>query len=106
VYEYLGYSLIQQTIRIHLDAQCEHLASLEREAGHLGGLFEYMNNTGQMRARLLSAQLRLAMEETLFNCFGPQYTVDAKHLLSLHWLRSDTVQKNLQRVYGVQLTGS
>jgi hypothetical protein len=105
VYEYLAYSIIQQTIRIHLEGQCRLLSDLlEDEARERGGMFEFMDNRNLMRARLLSAQLGPAMEEKLFNCFGPEYTEDAKRLLSLNWLRSQTVQDNLHRVYGVRVS--
>jgi hypothetical protein len=107
VYEYLAYSIIQQTIRIHLDIQCGLLSEkLEREADKRGGLFEYMPDRELMRARLLSAQLGSRMEETLFNCFGPDYTVNARRLLTLDWLREGQVQKNLERVYDVKLSAS
>ena len=107
VYEYLAYSIIQQTIRIHLEVQCRLLSDLlEDEARERGGMFEFMDDRDLMRARLLSAQLGPAMEEKLFNCFGPEYAADAKRLLSLDWLRSPTVQSNLQRVYGVRVSGS
>ena len=106
VYEYLAYSVVQQTIRIHLDTQCRLLSELlEREVNERGGLFEFMTRRDLMRARLLSAQLGPDMEEKLFNCFGPEYAVDAKRLLSLDWLRSDSVRKNLQRAYSVDLSG-
>jgi hypothetical protein len=107
VYEYLAYSIIQQTIRIHLETQCRLLSQrLEREATMRAGIFEFVPNRAMMPPRLLSAQLSSPMEETLFNCFGAQYTVDAKRLLSLDWLRSEPVPNNLRRVYGVRLSGS
>ena len=96
IYDYLAYSIVIQSILIHLDSQCadfreQHSAT----AITRGDIFEFQPGPRLMQASVLSAHLSRPMEELLFNCFGPAYAADAGRLLSLEWLHDERVQRNL-----------
>lgn len=103
-YEYLAYSLVVQSLLIHLDAFCGALPERpSQETGLLhGDLFEYLPRREAMKAAILVAHLSREGEDQLFNCFGPEYTRAASELLSLEWLRSPRVRANLKEVYKVE----
>ena len=39
------------------------------------------------------------------NCFGAQYLATTSSFLTLDWLHSETVQKKLERSFGVSIDG-
>jgi hypothetical protein len=56
-----------------------------------------------MKPAILAAHLSPAQEQTLLNCFGAEYMKTTSSLLTLEWLRSDTVKKNLEKSFQVSL---
>ncbi len=56
-----------------------------------------------MKPTILAAHLSPLQEETLMNCFGAEYMRTTSSLLTLEWMRSDTVRKNLERSFKVSL---
>jgi hypothetical protein len=108
MYEYLMYSVIVQSIVIHLNAQCSGLPerSFVESRESYGGLFEFEPRRYAMKPAILVAHLTPAQEQLLLNCFGPEYLKTTSALLSLDWMRSEAVKRNLQRNFGVNLDSS
>jgi hypothetical protein len=107
IYDYLAYSIVLQSILIHLEQRCPAFAQ-RHEEGRVtrGELFEFQPTPQLMPAAILSAHLSRPMEELLFNCFGPAYAADAGRLLSLDWLHADAVQRNLKLLAAARPPGS
>ena len=72
----------------------------------IGNVFDLQPGFNAMRAAVLTGYLSRDDERRLLNCFGPDYMRTATSLLSLGWLRSAPVSRNLQDVYGVKLLGA
>ena len=104
-YEYLVYSVLTQSIVLHLNTQCSGLpvAAFHESREGFGDLFEFSPRRYAMKPAILAAHLAPAQEETLMNCFGAEYMKTASSLLTLEWLRSEGVKKNLERSFGVSL---
>ncbi len=105
IYEYLAYSVVTQGIVIHLNGQCSGLpaGSFRESRVGFGDLFEFTPRRYAMKPAILAARLTPAQEELLLNCFGAEYVTTAARLLSLDWLRSDAVMKNLERSFSIRL---
>jgi hypothetical protein len=104
-YEYLVYSVLTQSVVLHLNTQCSGLpeqAFRESREG-LGDLFEFSPRRYAMKPAILAAHLSPAQEAKLMNCFGAEYMKTTSSLLSLDWLRSGEVKWNLERSFKVNL---
>jgi hypothetical protein len=104
-YVYLTYSLIVQSVMIHLNSNC---IGLPTEAFHqsrlsYGDLFEFTPRRNQMKAAILAAHLSPRGQELLANCFGLEYMNTCNRLLSLDWLHSGRVHDNLENNFAIKL---
>ena len=98
-YEYLIYSVLTQSMVLHLNNQCSGIPATsfrESREGN-GDLFEYSPRRYAMKPAILAAHLSPTQEEMLMNCFGAEYLKTSSSLLALDWLRSDAMQKNLEK---------
>ena len=104
-YEFLVYSIIVNSIVIHLNAHCKGLpeGSFKESRVSHGDLFQFSPDRAEIRAAILSAHLSRNGEELLFNCFGAEYMNICSNLLSLEWLHSKKVTENLEKAFGVKL---
>ena len=102
-YEYLAYCLVVQSILIHLDLHGGGLPprAFEPSAASHGGVFQFNPNKEVLKATILAAQLSPEEEAMLFNRFGAAYMNVCRQLLTLDWLRSERVVKNLAVHFGV-----
>ena len=102
-YEYLAYCLVVQSILIHLDMHGGGLppGAFEPSAASHGGIFQFNPNKEVLKATILAAQLSPEEEAMLFNRFGADYMNVCRQLLTLDWLRSERVVKNLAFHFGV-----
>lgn len=123
-YEYLVYSIVVQSMVLHLDSQdalppdffanAEATAATENPAGATpaagttthGGVFQYNRRKEAMKSTILAAALSPREEELLFNQFGPEYLRNCQTLLAMEWLYSAEVTQNLQRFFGITLSRS
>ncbi len=105
MYEYLTYSVIVQSILIHLNTQCSGLpsASFRESRVGFGDLFEFIPRRYAMKPAILSAHLSPVQQVMLMNCFGPDYVNTASSLVTLGWLRSNPVKRNLEVNFSVHL---
>jgi hypothetical protein len=106
IYEYLAYSLIQQSILIHLNSSTTGLpmgSFKDRFYSH-GDLFESYPERNAIKATMLAARLSPKGEELLLNSFGLSYMQICAELLTLQWLKSGEVNENLKRCFGVDLS--
>jgi hypothetical protein len=103
IYEYLSYSMIVQSVLIHLNNTCGGVPQKAFEQSRLsyGDLFEFVPRRNQMKAAILAAHLGPKGQELLANCFGLEYMNTCNQLLSLDWLHSGRVHDNLQKNFGV-----
>jgi len=104
-YEFLAYSIIVQSILIHLNAHCKGLPENAFKESRIayGDLFQFSPRRQAMKATILAAHLSRKGEELLFNCFGVEYLSICSNLLTLEWLRSKRVFENLEKSFGVRL---
>jgi hypothetical protein len=104
VYEYLTYSLIVQSIVIHLNKHCRGLptGSFRESREAYGELFQFSPRRNEIVASVLAAHLSPKGEELLANCFGMEYMANCNRLLSMDWLRSGRVKNNLEASFGVK----
>jgi hypothetical protein len=104
-YEYLVYSVLTQSIVLHLNTQCSGLpmADFRESREGLGDSLEFSPRRYAMKPAILATHLSPVQEQTLPNCFGAEYMKTTSSLLTLEWLRSDTVKKNLERSFQVNL---
>lgn len=106
VYEYLAYSMLEQSILIHLNSHRKGLprGAYEVSKSAYGDLFQYVPERMAIKAFILATHLSPKGEQLLLNCFGFAYLRTCSELLTLEWLRSDDVQENLRRCFGVHLS--
>jgi hypothetical protein len=102
-YEYLAYSVIVQSIVIHLDAHGGLPTDAFRpsERSH-GGVFQFSPGKETLKPVILAARLSPEEEELLFNSFGAEYVSTCADLLSMEWLHSKRVMDNLEFQFGVK----
>jgi hypothetical protein len=102
-YEYLSYCLVVQSMVIHLDVQGGGLptGAFDPSSSSHGGVFQFNPRKELLKATILAARLSPDEEALLFNRFGPEYMNVCRRLLSLDWLRSERVVKNLATHFGV-----
>jgi hypothetical protein len=105
MYEYLTYSVILQSLLIHLNTECSGLpsASFEESRIGFGDLFEFSPERYAMKPAILSAHLSPVQQVMLMNCFGADYVNTSSSLITLGWLRSDPVRRNLKINFRVDL---
>jgi hypothetical protein len=107
-YEFLVYSVLTQSVVVHLNSQCSGLpegAFRETREG-FGDLFEFSPRRYAMKPAILAAHLSPVQEEVLMNCFGAEYMKATSSLLTLDWMHSDAVRRNLERSFQVNLDAS
>ena len=105
VYEYLAYSIIVQSILIHLNCHCSGLpkdAFRESPVGY-GDLFQFVPQRNAIKAQILAAHLNERGQQLILNCFGAKYLSVCSQLLNLEWLHSERVVKNLEEAFKVKL---
>jgi hypothetical protein len=108
VYEYLTYSIILQSILIHLNTACPALPSTqfqEQRVG-IGDLFEFAPRRYGMKPAILAAHMSPGQEIMLMNCFGADYVDAAAGVITLDWLRSDPVKRNLESNFKVTIANT
>jgi fumarate reductase subunit C len=105
IYEYLLHSIIVQAILIHLEADGGALpAGTFRESRvAYGDLFQFSPRRYAIRSSVLAGHLTPDGERLLFNRFGAEYLSTCAELVSLEWMRSERVSRNLKNTYGVNL---
>jgi hypothetical protein len=103
-YDYLAYSVIVQSILIHLNTHCTGLppAAFRESRVAYGDLFQYTPRRTALKAAILAAHLSPKGEELLLNCFGVDYMTRVASLLSLDWLHSGKVPANLRKAFRVE----
>lgn len=101
IYEYLAYSVIAQTITIHLNEHGESL--MRRKNAYYGDWLEFASRRNTIKAEILAGHLSRDGENLLMNCFGAEYMTTSSKLLRLDWLRSERVIKNLEKHFNVKL---
>lgn len=103
-YEFLVYSLIIQSMLIHLNQHCTLPPDTFEESREAhGGLFQFMPDPRAMKSTILASRLNKEEEELFFNCFGAEYVSICSQLLTLEWLRAERVTKNLEKYFKVKL---
>jgi len=104
-YEYLAYSLVLQSVSIHLDVDGGGLPEDAFAEGRRsrGGLFEFVPEKTALKAAILAARLSPEEEGLLLNRFGSDYVTTCAELLTMEWLYSPRVRGNLERVFGATL---
>ena len=100
-YEFIVYSIIVNSIVIHLNTYCDGLpeGSFKGSRVSHGDLFQFSPDRAEIKAAILSAHLSQRGEELLFNCFGAEYMNICSDLLSLEWLHSKKVTDNLKKAF-------
>ncbi len=103
VYEYLAYTLIVQSILIHLNTACggSPPSSFQESRVTTGDLFDFNPRLGGMRAQILAGHLTPADQALLLRCFGVEYMNTCSRLIDLDWMRGKKVADNLKRAFGV-----
>jgi hypothetical protein len=105
VYEFLVYSVTVQSLVIHLNEHCKGLpqGAFREDRVAYGDLFQFSPKRREMKAVILASHLSPEGEEMLFNCFGPEYLSTTSKLLTLDWLHSPRITKNLAKSFDVPL---
>lgn len=103
-YEFLAYTIVVQSVVIHLDRTGGLPAdAFAPESASAGGVFQFAPDPDAVKAAILAARLSPDEELLIFNRFGPEYASVCAQLLSLDWLYADRVKANLARAFGVNL---
>ena len=99
IYEYLAYSVIAQSITIHLNAQGRSL--IPGKKADYGDWLQVIQRRNAMKAEILCGHLSREGENLLMNAFGAEYMTTCSKLLRLDWLRSERVVSNLKTNFKV-----
>jgi hypothetical protein len=104
-YEFLIYSLVVQSILIHLNANGPGLpgAAYRESRVSIGELFQFSPRRQEMKAAILAPHLTPGAEELLLNSFGVEYLSTCRNMLSLDWLHTQRVTQNLEKNFSVKL---
>lgn len=102
-YAFLAYSTIVQSIVIHLNTHCTSLpgGSFRESRVAYGDLFQYTPRRTALKSEILAAHLSPKGEALLLNCFGVRYMATVSSLLTLDWLHSGSVPRNLKTAFRV-----
>jgi len=104
LYEYLAHAVVVNSMMIHLNAFCggfpRQAPGEQRES--YGGLFQFVPRRQALRPAILAAHLSPTEEELLIKCFGPDYVRVASRVVALEWLRTDPIQSELERGFGIK----
>jgi hypothetical protein len=105
VYEYLAYTLIVQSIVLHLNRSCGDPSAWAFTQSRVatGDLFDFSPHPDEMRAKIMAGHLTPKDQTLLLKCFGFDYMNTMSQLVKLDWLRAKNVTDNLQRAFGVRL---
>jgi hypothetical protein len=106
VYEYLAYTLVVQSVVIHLNRSCGDPSAWAFKQSRVatGDLFDFSPRRDEMRAKILAGHLTPRDQALLLKCFGFGYMHTVSQLVTLDWLRGK-VSENLARAFGVHLDG-
>jgi hypothetical protein len=104
-YEFLTYSLLVNSILIHLNAHCRGLPAHAFQESRLayGDLFQFSPRRQAMKSVILAAHLSRRGELLLFNCFGAEYMSTCARLLTLEWFHTPKIIENLKKSFGVEV---
>jgi hypothetical protein len=101
-YDYLVYSLVVQSILIHLNDQCggDDAAAgggrvFEPGKRSKGSAFDFAPDRAALKPAILAGHLRREEEELLFNCFGAEYLAVCSRLIKVQWIHDQRVAGNL-----------
>lgn len=105
LYEYLVHSIIVQAILIHLEAGDGALpaGAFKESRVAYGDLFQFSPRRYAMRSSVLAGHLTPDGERLLFNRFGAGYMSTCAELVSLEWMRSERISRNLKSSFKVDL---
>lgn len=104
VYRYLAYSIVVQSLMIHLNTHCGGPSGPAFEESHSahGNLFQFVPRRAALKPAMLAAHLNRTDRELLFNCFGAEYLTTASELLDMQWIEDGPVRENLTAAFGVE----
>lgn len=104
-YEFVVYSLLVQSILIHLNSHGGGLpaGAFQESRTAVGEMFQFSPRRHEMKAAILAPHLTPKGEELLLNSFGVEYMTTCQRLLTLEWLQSERVLKNMDKSFGVKL---
>ncbi|HVT57497.1 MAG TPA: hypothetical protein VHR45_03780 [Thermoanaerobaculia bacterium] len=107
-YEYLAYTLVVQSMLIHLNTACggPPPTYFAESSVASGDLFQFSPRRGEMRAQVMAGHLTQKDQALLLKCFGIEYMNSCSQLISLDWMRSKRVADNLRRAFGIDLAGA
>lgn len=104
-YEYLAYTIILQSVLLHLDANGGLPAqAFAPRSSSTGDIFQFAPDREALKSTILAARLSREEESLIFNRFGPEYLGVCASLISLDWLYSPRVKTNLEKIFGVKLS--
>ncbi len=105
IYEYLMHAIIVQAILIHLESNGGALPEGAFKEGRTsyGGLFQFSPRRYAMRPAVLAAHLNPEGQQLLFNRFGADYMSTCANLVTLEWMHSERISKNLKASFKVDL---
>lgn len=105
VYEYLAFSLIVQAVLIHLNEGCGGLPRGSFQSGWSShaGLFEATPHRQAFKAGLMAAYLGRDERALLTRCFGVDYASRVAQVLTLDWLHTERVTRNLAQGFHLKL---
>jgi len=104
VYDFLAYSVVVQSILIHLNAHCRALppSTLGESRVAYGDLFQFVPRRNAMKPTILAAHLSRQGRELLLNCFGAEYMSVTSKLVTLEWLHSAPIRENLEKSFHIK----
>jgi hypothetical protein len=104
-YEYLAYTIVVQSVLLHLDMNGGLPAdAFTPRSSSTGDVFQFAPERETLKSTILAAKLSPEEESLIFNRFGPEYLGVCANLISLDWLYSTRVRTNLSKIFGVNLS--
>jgi hypothetical protein len=104
-YEYLAYTVVVQSVLLHLDMNGGLPAdAFAPRSSSTGDVFQFAPERATLKSTILAAKLSPEEESLIFNRFGPEYLGVCSSLISLDWLYSTRVRTNLAKIFGVSLS--
>jgi len=104
-YEFLAYTIVVQSVLLHLDMNGGLPAgAFAPKSASTGDVFQFAPERETLKATILAAKLSPEEESLIFNRFGPEYLGVCANLISLDWLYSSRVRTNLSKIFGVNLS--
>jgi len=104
-YEFLAYTIIVQSVLLHLDMNGGLPdGAFAPKSASTGDVFQFAPERETLKSTILAAKLSPEEESLIFNRFGPEYLGVCSNLISLDWLYSTRVRTNLSKIFGVNLS--